>query len=89
MCYNVSAKWQAIGSQLGLSENDLQTIMLNHAGQSQAANSSMREVIHKWHSAETSEFSWQNLANVLMSVAVNERKEVRLLHEKLSKSKQP
>lgn len=86
VCYNLSAKWQAIGFQLGLNENNLKIIMLNNASNPQAAQSSMREVIHTWYSAETSEFSWQNLANVLMSVAVNERKEVCLLHEKLSKS---
>lgn len=82
----MSAKWQSIGSGLGLSENELLTIQLNHAGNPQAAQASMRTVIQQWYSAETSEYSWRNLANVLMSEAVNERRAVRELHEKLSHS---
>ena len=82
--YKVSAKWRPIGSELGLSENDLSTIQLNHAGNPQAAQACMRVVIQEWYSAETSEFSWQNLANVLISV--NERRAVRELHKKLSQS---
>lgn len=84
--YKVSAKWQPIGSGLGLSQNDLSTIQLNHAGNPQAAQACMRVVIQQWYSAETSEFSWQNLADVLVSAEVNERRAVRELHEKLSQS---
>ena len=34
----------------------------------------MIKVFEKWEKAETSEYSWQNLADVLLSRLVNERK---------------
>ena len=81
---HVSAKWREIGSELGMTEDELDIIQYDLAGTPNFAQSAMRAVFHKWNSAMTSTYSWENLANALMSNAVGEKALVRVLYEKLS-----
>ena len=81
---HVSAKWREIGSELGMNEDELDIIQHDLAGTPNFAQSAMRVVFHKWNSAMTSAYSWENLAHALMSNAVGEKALVRVLYEKLS-----
>lgn len=85
--YRVSAKWRDIGSELGLTESDLDIIMANVAGSPNQVQAAMRGVFQRWHAAETSQFSWQTLANALSSAAISEQAAVRDLHSKLIERK--
>ena len=82
--HKVTAKWRPIGEGLGLGGNDLNTIQIDSAGKPNLAQHALGEVFQLWYSAETSEYSWQNLANVLESPAVKEKLAVRVLHNILS-----
>ena len=82
--HKVTAKWRPIGEGLGLDANDLDTIQSDHAGKPNSAQHALGEVFQLWYSAETSDYSWQNLANVLESPTVREKPAVRELHNILS-----
>ena len=81
---HLSAKWREIGSELGISESDLDIIQYNQAGIPNLAQTAMRAVFQKWNASMTSTYSWENLANVLKSNAVGEKAVVRVLYEQLS-----
>ena len=83
----VKAKWEAIGEGLGVKPSDLEAFQANHGHNPYAAQKCMHNVFNKWDSARTSEYSWQNLADVLASNAVDEIKVVEQLHKALSKTK--
>ena len=83
----LKAKWEAIGDGLGVKPGDLKAFQANHGHKPDAAQHCMHNVFDKWDGAKTSEYSWQNLADVLTSPAVNEIKVVEQLYEALSKTK--
>ena len=83
----VKAKWEAIGGGLLIKTADLNAFKSNRGHQSDAAQQCMHDVFVKWDTARTSEYSWQNLADVLKSPAVAEIKLVEQLYDALSKAK--
>ena len=84
---NVKNKWREIGSGLGVKEADLTSIQAEEAGKTDSIQNCMQRVFQKWESTMSSEFTWQNLANVLNSPDVNEKAAVKDLHKSLVSSK--
>jgi len=80
---NVKHKWREIGTGLGVKEADLTSIQAEEANKTDATQRCMRRVFSKWESAMTSEYTWQNLANVLQSPVVNEKAAVLELYKSL------
>ena len=74
--------WWCVGEGLGVKEADLKSIQADYTlhGQKRC----FREVFSKWYSGETSEYSWQHLAEVLQSPAVNEQRLVKTLYDNLA-----
>ena len=83
----VKNKWREIGSGLGVAEADLKSIKTEEAGSDDATQSCMRRVFSKWETAMTSPYTWQNLANVLVSTEVNEKAAMFKLHKSLCENK--
>jgi len=84
----VKSKWREIGSGLGLTESNLKSIKTEEAGSDDAIQSCMWRVFSKWQSAMTSPCTWQNLADVLVSPAVNEKAAMLKLHKSLCENKE-
>lgn len=83
----VKNKWREIGSGLGVNKADLDSIQAEEAGKPEAIQHCMEHVFDKWHSAMTSEYTWQNLVNILVSAAVNEKAAALKLYTSLSNCK--
>ena len=83
----VKSKWREIGSGLGVAEADLKSIQTEEAGKDDSTQSCMRRVFSKWQAAMTSPYTWQNLANVLVSPDVNEKAAMFKLHKSLCEKK--
>ena len=62
----VQANWRAIGSGLGLKDYQLDTIQQNHQHSVNFVQDCMSDVFSRWRDAQSSEYSWRNLAKVLM-----------------------
>ena len=82
----VKVKWEAIGDGLGIEQGDMNAFKTDNSYKENAAQHCMHAVFNKWKSAKTSEYSWQNLAYVLSSRAVDEIYEVEQLYDALSKA---
>jgi len=80
---NVKHKWREIGTGLGVKEADLTSIQAEEANKTDATQSCMQCVFRNWESAMTSDYTWQNLANVLRSPVVNEKSAVLELYKSL------
>ena len=80
----LQAEWKSIGLGLGLKDQDFEIIKAN--------NKSTLEYISKvfvmWHDRETSEYSWQKIAEVLCYKIVSKQSILSDIHAKLS-SKYP
>jgi len=79
----VKSKWREIGSGLGVAEADLRSIKTEESGSDDAIQSCMRRVFSKWQTAMTSPYTWQNLANVLVSRDVDAKEAMLKLHKSL------
>ena len=77
----VQANWRAIGSGLGLKDYQLDTIQQNHQHSVTFVQDCMSDVFSRWHDAQSSEYSWKNLAKVLM---VDREDLLPEIHDKLS-----
>ena len=82
----VRNKWYAIGNGLGVKAADLDSFQAEEAGKPDANQHCIRRVFQQWHTAMTSDYTWQNLAGVLESPAVNEKLAVSELFKSLCES---
>ena len=80
----VKAKWEAIGVGLLIETADLNAFKSNNGHKPDAAEHCMHNVFVEWDTARPSEYSWQNLADVLKSPAVKEIKLVEQLYNALN-----
>ena len=83
----VKNKWREVGGGLGVKETDLDSYQMQEGNKPDANQHCMRCVFQNWHSAMTSEYSWQNLVQVLESPAVNKKAAVQELYESLCAQK--
>ena len=79
----VKNKWRAIGDGLGVKENDLDSYQMQEGNKPDANQHCMRCVFQKWYAAVISEYTWQNLVQVLESPAVDEKAAVQELYASL------
>ena len=79
----VKAKWKFIGGGLKVKQGDLTSIQSTNGYKDDADQHCILAVFNKWKSAKTSEYSWQNLAAVLSSQAVQEIDVVKQLYDDL------
>ena len=83
----VKSKWREIGGGLGVVDADLRGIQAEEAGRDDAIQSCMQRVFSRWQYAMTSPYTWQNLANVLVSPVVSEKAAMLKLHKSLCENK--
>ena len=84
---SVRTKWQQIGYGLGIKGSDLKAFQMNDGSKPDAAQHCMRSVFEKWEESCTSQYTWQKLADVLLSEAVAEKNAVRQLYKALLNTK--
>jgi len=81
----VKNKWRDIGNGLKVKEADLDGFQMEEGNKPNAMQHCIRRVFEKWHTAQTSDYTWKNLADVLESAAVDEKDAVSELHKSLLK----
>ena len=64
-------KWEDIGTELKVENFRLRAIKIDNPLNAQAC---MRKVFTEWENGMTSPYTWENLAEVLCSPAINEKK---------------
>ena len=68
VCSSISAKWQAMGIQLGLQQNELDGIeMFAHDPQT-----CLQKMFARWKDRQCSDYSWTTIYAALMSPSVCE-----------------
>ena len=72
----ITAKWQEMGIQLGLQQNDLDTIQLC----SNVPNTCFQNVFGLWKQKQCSEYSWTTICTALTSM--NEHRLASTIKEK-------
>ena len=77
----VAAKWELIGDNLGLKNNELSSIRSNNAGYPEQNERCLRDVFIRWCSGKTVELSWKKITEILFSLS--EDKAVNELYKKL------
>ena len=84
---SVRTKWQPIGYGLGIKGSDLKAFQMNDGSKPDAAQRCMQSVFEKWEESCTSEYTWQKLADVLLSEAVAKQDAVHQLYQALLDTK--
>ena len=77
----VQHKWKEIAIGLEIPVNKRNSIQNDMGNKTNATQLMMINVFEEWEKAKTSEYSWQNLADVLLSPSVNERKVTEELYK--------
>ena len=62
----MQANWRAVGRGLGLKNYQLDTIQQNHQHSVHFVQDCVSDVFSRWRDTQSSEYSWRNLAKVLM-----------------------
>ena len=83
----LKAKWRDVGEGLGIEQHELDAIQENTKGGVDPAQECMRKVFSKWHNAMTSDYTWKNLAEVVMSHTVDMKPLLKKMHDELVKQK--
>ena len=78
-------KWRDIGLGLGFKGWELNNIYAANCHGLDPPQACMTEVFIQWNSAETSEYSWKKLAEVLVSPGVNEKNILDHMYQELNK----
>ena len=79
----VRAKWKQVGIGLKITIDELNCIQYEEGNKPNATQHLMTKVFEKWGTAKPLEYSWQNLADVLLSHSVDERKVMEELYNTL------
>ena len=79
----VPDKWKQVGIGLKIPTGELNCIQNEEGNKTNATQLMMIKVFEKWEKAKASEYSWQNLADVLLSPLVNERNVMEELYTTL------
>ena len=84
----IPPKWRAVGYQLSLSYNTLDSILRNHAGKPQACLDSFEEVFRTWKDQATtaatcSPYTWLTMIDALKTPVVGEVALAKSLEQKL------
>ena len=81
----IPTMWGMVGVGLEVGDGDLASIQARYAAMPDGQQACFREVISKWRNGATSEYSWKNLVEVLLSPIVNQPQLVRSLYGELKK----
>ena len=80
---NIPTMWRTVGEGLEVRGGDLNSIQVQYASVPNGQQACFREVLSKWYSAATSEYSWKHLVVVLLSPIVNQVQVVESLYDEL------
>ena len=68
----IPAKWRAVGIQLGLSADTLDSIQRDNAGKPQACLESFEQVLSIWKTHDPKPYTWSTIVDVLRTPAVGQ-----------------
>ena len=71
-----------------MAPEDLEVIQANHAGQPDLQKKCFTDVIIKWHDGKTSPYTWEKVAEALVSRDVDSKWLLKILYKKLSEAKE-